>query len=285
MGNYFSLPNDSNTYRILSYNVEWGFLKIPSDITHDSCGHKIPNTDKAQQQHLKLISKNIGLLQPDICFLQEIGSLKAIQFISDAILSMFNIKYSVYYSNGDETGFQGVGLLVQEQLDSYCTVTTIPNFKLNRALGIDFNLNNVNYKFIGVHLKSLYDGKYSKDVDEQISQINSVLDWVGDCENVIFCGDFNNVPSSSPIKGVISNKYTNILDTNKYVENISGNKSTEFSDSKSHSSSTIDYMFVNNLNSLVSSHIISFQRVATNFDKDLRGENSDHLPIMGVFNF
>ena len=57
MGNLLSTPVKSQSFRVLSYNVEWGFLKIPSDITHDSCGHKIPNTDKAQQQHLKLISK------------------------------------------------------------------------------------------------------------------------------------------------------------------------------------------------------------------------------------
>ena len=30
---------DQTNYRILSYNVEWGFLTVPDDINSDSCGH------------------------------------------------------------------------------------------------------------------------------------------------------------------------------------------------------------------------------------------------------
>ena len=84
-------------FRVLSYNVEWGFLKLPDDITEDSCGHKIPQTDKANQEHLRIISKNIGLLSPDICFLQEIGSLKALEFISESLITIFNQQYNIYY--------------------------------------------------------------------------------------------------------------------------------------------------------------------------------------------
>ena len=76
---------DQTTYRILSYNVEWGFLNVPEDINSDSCGHPIPHTAEAQQTHLTLISKNIGIINPDICFLQEMGSLAAVKFISDKL--------------------------------------------------------------------------------------------------------------------------------------------------------------------------------------------------------
>lgn len=283
MGNYWSTPLPSKTYRIMSYNVEWGFLKLPDDITHDSGGHTIPKTDEAQRQHLRIISKNIGLASPHICFLQEMGSLEAVQFVADAIFSIFNIKYDVYYSNGDETGYQGVGLLVQEDISTECEISNIPDFKLNRALGVILTTNEKTYKLIGVHLKSLYDGKYTRDVAIQNSEIEAVLEWVGDCENVLFCGDFNNVPTSSPIQNVISKKYTNILDTDKYVENISGIKATEFSKSKSHPNSVIDYMFVTNPDTLISSHIIDYQRVATVPNAKYRSENSDHLPILGVF--
>ena len=261
MGNYWSTPVEK-TYRILSYNVEWGFLKLPQDITHDSGGHVIPQTEEAQRQHLRLISKNIGLIEPHICFLQEMGCTRAVQFVADAIFSMFNIKYSVYYSNGIETGYQGVGLLIHESMDSRCKVTTIPNFKLNRALGITLTTDKDVYKLIGVHLKSLYDGRYKRDEAIQNSEIQAVLDWVGESKNVLICGDFNNVPNTSPIKHVISNGYTNILDTDKYMENISGIKSTEFSKSKSHPNSVIDYMFVTNTDRLISSHIVDYQRTA-----------------------
>ena len=89
MGSILSTPEDisldQNTYRILSYNVEWGFLNVPGDIDSDSCGHSIPHSSKAQQTHLTLISKNIGIVNPDICFLQEMGSLDAVKFISDQL--------------------------------------------------------------------------------------------------------------------------------------------------------------------------------------------------------
>ena len=112
-----SLDKDcSSTLRLMSYNVEWGFLNLPNDIHSDSCGHPIPNTPEAQKEHLNLISKNIGFLTPDICFLQEMGSLQAVQYISDQINQMFGIKYDCNYSNGNEQGNQGVGLLIKESL-------------------------------------------------------------------------------------------------------------------------------------------------------------------------
>ena len=58
MGNLLNTPVKSQSFRVLSYNVEWGFLKLPDDITEDACGHKIPQTDKANQEHLRIISKN-----------------------------------------------------------------------------------------------------------------------------------------------------------------------------------------------------------------------------------
>ena len=70
-----SLDTTKTTYRILTYNVEWGFLTVPADVTGDSCGHPIPHTDIAQQTHLTLISKNIGVINPDICFLQEMEKI------------------------------------------------------------------------------------------------------------------------------------------------------------------------------------------------------------------
>ena len=286
MGNFLTTTTQpTKPYRVMSYNVEWGFLKLPDDITHDSGGHAIPNTDEAARQHLRIIAKNIGLAEPHVCFLQEMGSTDAVQFVADTLLSMFNIKYNIFYSNGTETGYQGVGLLVHEDIATQCTVENIPNFKLNRALGLTLTTGSKIYKLIGVHLKSLYDGKYKKDVAEQNQQIQSVLDWVQNCDEVLFCGDFNNVPNSTPIKKVLNEKYTNIIDTNKYVENISGIKATEFSKSKTHPSSVIDYMFVKNTDSLISSHIIDYQRIATIPNKKFRSENSDHLPILGVFQF
>ena len=60
------LKRDNKTIRLLSYNVEWGFLKLPPDIHQDSCGHSIPDNIDAQKTHLKLIAKNIGLLSSDI---------------------------------------------------------------------------------------------------------------------------------------------------------------------------------------------------------------------------
>ena len=46
-----------SVYRILTYNGN-GLFKITSDVTQDSCGHSLPHSTIAQEQHLKLISKN-----------------------------------------------------------------------------------------------------------------------------------------------------------------------------------------------------------------------------------
>ena len=229
MGPVFSTGKTSNkTIRLLSYNVEWGFLTVPNDVTSDSCGHAIPHTPLAQNTHLTLISKNIGISNPDICFLQEIGSISALEYIANSLSKLFSLQYSIYYSNGPESGNQGVGLLIKTELMSECTITTIPNFKLNRAVGVTITFADTEYKLIGVHLKSLYDQKIQKDEKEQEEQIQSVLNWIGDNTNVIFCGDFNNIPSSDPIKKVTDAGYLDILSSDKYVDNITRNTNTEF---------------------------------------------------------
>ena len=280
-----SLDKDSSsTLRLMSYNVEWGFLNLPNDIHSDSCGHPIPNTPEAQKEHLNLISKNIGFLTPDICFLQEMGSLQAVQYISDQINQMFGIKYDCNYSNGNEQGNQGVGLLIKESLTESCSVCNIPNFRLNRALGVTLKTSSNTYKIVGVHLKSLYDQKIQKDEEEQKEQLQSVIDWIGNPTNAIICGDLNNVPTSSPIQLVKDNSYEDILASDKYVDNITGNTYTEFHGKNGkESGSKIDYIFKTNDIDLVSSHIIDIQREASNQISSLRGENSDHLPVIGIF--
>tara|TARA_B100001093_G_C26810947_1_gene1007546 strand:- start:857 stop:1729 length:873 start_codon:yes stop_codon:yes gene_type:complete len=289
MGSILSSPEDisldQTTYRILSYNVEWGFLDIPGDINSDSCGHPIPHTTDAQQTHLTLISKNIGMVNPDICFLQEMGSLDAVKFISNQLKKLFNLDYDVCYSNGDETGQQGVGLLVRTTISNKCSIVNIPNFRLNRALGLTLQEGSRTYKIVGVHLKSLYDGKIEKDEEEQSQQIQSVLDWIDDSDDAIVCGDFNNVPGSSPIAKMTSAGYEGILSSDKYIPNITGNTFTEFHGKNGkESGSRIDYIFKTDDVSLVSSHIINLNREATTSDPKLRGESSDHLPVLGIFN-
>jgi endonuclease/exonuclease/phosphatase family metal-dependent hydrolase len=275
---------ESRVVRLLSYNVEWGFLNLPPDIHGDSCGHPIPNTDIAQQTHLKLIAKNIGFAKPDICFLQEMGSLDAVKYIATQLDDMFGLVYSCYYSNGDDKGNQGVGLLVENSLHPYSKVINIPNFKLNRALGLTLSIGSIEYKIVGVHLKSLYDNKIKKDEAEQESQIQAVLDWVGYPEKTILCGDFNNVPASDPIKKVTDASYTGIIDSDKYVPNITANTYTEFHGKNGkESGSKIDYIFKTDDVELVSSHIIDIQREASKQDPTLRGETSDHVPVLGIF--
>ena len=77
----------------MNCNVEWGFLDIPKDIHSDSCGHTIPGTKISSENHLTLIAKNIGLILPDICFLQEIGSQNVLDFLIGKINILFGINY------------------------------------------------------------------------------------------------------------------------------------------------------------------------------------------------
>ena len=78
--------------------------------------------------------------------------------------------------------------------------------------------------------------------------------------------------------------YTGVLSTNKYIPNITGNTYTEFhgKDGKE-SGSRIDYIFKTDDVNLTSSHIIDLVREAPKQDPNLRGETSDHLPVLAIF--
>jgi endonuclease/exonuclease/phosphatase family metal-dependent hydrolase len=288
MGNDISLKNSPfnvSSIRVMSYNVEWGFITLPNDIKYDACGHKLPHTKIAQDTHLKLIAKDIGIVFPDICFLQEIGSIDAIQLIANNIKNMFNITYKYYYSNNSETGYQGVGLLIKDTISEICNVKSIPNFYLNRALCVSFEYNNNIYNIVGVHLKSLCDGKTEKDTQEQLGQLAAIYKFCRETENVIITGDFNNVETSQPIQKMNDYKYSNLYDTNFYIPNIVGNDNTEFSahNNSTEKGSKIDYMFYRNIKP-VSFHIINYQRETIVDNQQYRSETSDHLPILGIFN-
>jgi endonuclease/exonuclease/phosphatase family metal-dependent hydrolase len=198
---------------------------------------------------------------------------------------MFNLTYKYYYSNADKKGFQGVGLLIIENIDNMCSVENIPNFKLNRALGINLNYNNNTFKLIGVHLKSLYDQKITKDEKEQVQELSSVIDWIKDYQNVIICGDFNNIPGSKPINYIKNQQFTDVFEKKTFVNNILNNTNTEFHrkniDDKEQGS-RIDYIFTKGNIKIISSHIINIQRECIEQLAGERCETSDHLPIMAI---
>jgi exonuclease III len=273
--------------RIMSYNVEWGFLELPSDINYDACGHKLPHTKLAQDSHLNLIAKNIGLCNPDICFLQEIGSLDAINYIRVSLNNMFGTYYNTYYSNNEEKGYQGVGILIKENFKDYYIIKEIPNFPLNRALCVLFDNNGIIYNFVGLHLKSLCDGKIEKDTKEQLQQLSAVKLFCKDSDYVVITGDFNNVENSEPIKKMIEYNYINLINTNKYIENITCNNETEFSlhnKNTEEKGSMIDYMFCSEKIKPLSFNIVNLTREnQSNKKEELRLETSDHLPILGIF--
>ena len=287
MGNYYSSATPSSPpVRLLTYNVEWGFMTLPSDVKEDAGKHEIPHTQEAQETHLRLVAKNIGLLNPDICFLQEMGSLTAMKFITTNIQQMYNMKYDVYYSNGDETGYQGVGLLLKEG-DKY-TVENVPNFYLNRALGVTRKGVPNAPVVVGVHLKPLYDHDNKKDTQEQLGQIRAVTDWINGRPAVI-CGDMNNVPNSTPITNLTGSGYVDLIASDRFVPSITQEDTTEVSVSEEGEVRKIrlDYIMVSRAieKTALSCHIVNLERTVNtkNADPRLRQENSDHLPVLAVF--
>tara|TARA_B100001093_G_scaffold505803_2_gene563716 strand:- start:1066 stop:1953 length:888 start_codon:yes stop_codon:yes gene_type:complete len=292
MGNKQNIPTEQivenlQKMKIMTYNVEWGFFNLPPHITQDANGNKIPQTQLAQTVHLNLISKNIGLLEPDICFLQEIGSNNVMQYISNYINQKFGLEYNYHYSNNGQAGMQGVGLLIKKTIpEQNYQIEKIPGFFLNKAIGLKLNINNKNYKIVGAHLKSLYDHKYNVDVKEQVSQVNAMLSWVKDSEYSLICGDFNNIPTSKPILKMIDNKYIDLINSKSYLPNITGNTNTEFfkkpENKNKQFSSRIDYIFTTKNISCKSIQIVNFQRTCSIQNKNLRSENSDHLPLFAI---
>jgi len=287
MGNYYSSTATRDApVRLLTYNVEWGFVSLPSDVRKDAGGNPMPHTQEAQETHLKLVAKNIGLLCPDICFLQEIGSKSALKMICDALYSMYHANYDYFYSNGEETGYQGVGLLLLDA--SKYTVENIHDFPLNRALGVIRKGVPNAPVLVGVHLKSLYDHDNKKDTQEQMVQLRAVTDWINDRPSII-CGDMNNIPTSTPIRNLTSASHVDLIAGDRFVPSITQEDTTEISVSEEGvvRKTRLDYVLVSRAieKTVLSCHIINLQRtVATEHaDPRLRQENSDHLPVLAVF--
>ena len=295
------------TLRILTYNIEWGFLTLPDDINYDACGHKLPHTKEAQEEHLTLAAKNIGLCVPTICFLEEMGSLDAVNYIRDKICDIYGLRYNTAYSRNNETGQQGIGILIA--INMKYDLISLPDFGYKRAFGIKIKSNFVakirsiqelpsyDIHIIGVHSKSLYGNDYKRNIEIQEQEadvINKYFDDVYRSKSpspaIIFCGDFNNTIDSSPIKKIINFKSKNneklvdLINTNYFIENITNTTDTQFSKKDS---SRIDYIWCNesfaNL-TCKSVQIVEIQRLNySGKDLKLRMENSDHLPVLGIF--
>ena len=286
--------------RVLTYNVEWGFINLPKDITHDAGSHIIPNTMNAQYEHLKLIAKNIGLSSPHVCFMEEMGSINAVKYIADLLDKYYGLKYRIHYS-GIGSGYQGIGALVHESINYY-TSSVIESFGLHRAFQISFN----GLTLIGLHAKSLGYGDHDENIRKQEAEMTSIINYINGVladnpeQDFLICGDFNNTRDSKPIniindfvlKTPDSKRYERIIDlidSDKYIENITGNRNTDFSRSSNgkERSSRIDYIWCNEkfADKCINCQIINFQREYTGDKPNLnfRQESSDHLPVLAVF--
>jgi len=290
-----------NYLRILTYNVEWGFLNLPKDIIHDAGNHKIPNNIGAQKEHLKLIAKNIGLSSPHICFMQEMGSINSVQYVADLLKKYYGLIYRIHYS-GVGTGYQGIGTLVHESIVYYSS-SVIESFGMHRAFQITTN----GITFIGLHAKSLGYGDHNENIKKQDAEMNAIISYINQIldknpeQSFVICGDFNNTRDSQPL-GIINNfqiktlngkrieKMIDLVNSNCYLENITGNRNTEFSRSSSglERSSRIDYIWCNEMlaSKCLSCQIINFEReyIGSHPNLNIRQENSDHLPVLAIFN-
>ena len=282
-------PGAGRTVRVMSYNVEWGFLELSECVYQDACGHPIPKTEKAQKDHLDLVGKDIGLMHPDVCFLQEMGSLEAVEYIRDFVEDKFGIQYSAFYSNGSKVGEQGIGLLLQDW--DHFTVTEIPGFPMDRAIAVTCAMpgSDAGLVIVGVHLKSIGDFKKGRDVAEQLRQIEAVRKWIGE-RHAIVCGDFNNIPESLPVRTLVEEHgYYDLLASDKFIPNVTRDMSTEFyRDGRGIlMGARIDYVLATPAIAArcTSANIVSFHREVSRRcqDKSLRAESSDHLPVMAIF--
>tara|TARA_B100000900_G_scaffold395738_1_gene394409 strand:- start:922 stop:1812 length:891 start_codon:yes stop_codon:yes gene_type:complete len=293
------------TLRILTYNIEWGFLNLPDDVEYDACGHKLPHTKEAQEEHLTLAAKNIGLAVPNVCFLQEIGSLDAMKYIRDKINEIYGIRYNIGYSRNEEKGQQGIGILIAGYIKY--NLVNLPDFGYKRAFGIkiksnfsskinNYNKNSYDIHIIGVHSKSLYGDNKSRNIAIQEHEADVINKYFENSINgknnpaVIFCGDFNNTVDSPPIQKIVKFRTNNnerlidLMDSEYYIPNITNSKETQFS---KNFSTRIDYIWCNEsfaMTSCKSIQIIELKRLNySGKELNLRLENSDHLPVLGVF--
>lgn len=176
-----------NNYKITTYNLFWGIddlSTLPSYIIYDIKNNLFY---KDLTEKINLLAEELLLLDSDIFFFQEVYD---INFLNKLNLKLNN-NYIPLIQNYNLSNTIKLPLHTACLYKKNLNINMINNYFTNnfgRLLHIYDKENNIN--FINIHLISSIE-----NYDIRIKQLEYIIDYSKDLDNVILLGDFNDFDS------------------------------------------------------------------------------------------
>ena len=223
--------NNTNSLRLVQYNVEWLFVDYYANSQCPGSGCSWHTTDDAKT-HLSYVSNVVDYLQPDIINFCEIEGCDELN-----MLRAIDGTYNPYLKKGADTATgQNVGMLtrIDPVVDLYrseekiaypvagskCGATNVTGTTgVSKHYITEFVIANRNIAFIGAHLLAIPDEPsrcVQREGQAQILQ-NIISSYIDKQYEIIVIGDMNDYDSE--ILDVNSNKpISRVLDILKGVD-------------------------------------------------------------------
>ena len=176
-----------NNYKITTYNLFWGINDIstlPSYIIYDIKNNLFY---KDLTEKINLLAEELSLLDSDIFFFQEVYDINFLNKLNQKL----NNNYIPLIQNYNLSNTIKLPLHTACLYKKNLNIKMINNYFTNnfgRLLHIHDKENNIN--FINIHLISSIE-----NYDIRIKQLEYIIDYSKDLDNVILLGDFNDFDS------------------------------------------------------------------------------------------
>ena len=180
--NFFTSKNVNN-YKITTYNVFWGINNVsnlPSYIVYDLKNNIFY---KEADKKITLLANELNYLDSDIYFFQEIYDINFLNKLNEKLDYKYIPLIQLYNLSSTVKLPLHTACLYKKHLD----LKIIDNYFTNnfgRLIHIYDKYNNIN--FINIHLISSIENS-----DIRHKQLESIIDYSSNLDNVILLGDFN----------------------------------------------------------------------------------------------
>ncbi len=184
--NYYKTPK-INSYKITTYNVFWGISNLsvlPSYIAYDLKNNMFY---KDVDTKINLLSKELNYLDSDIYFFQEIYDIDFLNRLNDKLDYKYIPLIQLYNLSSTVKLPLHTACLYKKHLN----IKIIDNYFTNnfgRLIHIYDKESNIN--FINIHLISSIENYEIRN-----KQLESIIDYSSNLDNVILLGDFNDFDS------------------------------------------------------------------------------------------
>ncbi len=280
---------NKNNYKITTYNVFWGIndlSMLPSYIIYDIKNNLFY---KDLNKKINLLAEELILLDSDIFFFQEIYD---INFLND-INKKLGFKYIPLIQNYNLSNTIKLPLHTACLYKKNLKIEIINNYFTNnfgRLLHIHDKHNNIH--FINIHLISSIE-----NYDIRVRQLENIIDYIKDLDNVILLGDFNDFDTNYCY---ITNRTKNndlsaldILSKNNYINAFKFyNNKNIYTHYLSKKNKLIDFSKLQTLDYIFFKNNFPFYNVNVTLLNDLEINNivsnnwiSDHRSVTVYFQF